>query len=376
VARWKPTELSARSSHLLALLAVAWVSSLASGGDGWVFERYTVGDTGPTDPDDILAADLDGDGDGDILVTEDPEMVWYENADGTGRAWQRHVARSDGPFMGTTVGDFDGDGDVDVASTADEQQAVWMENDGRGGVWTRHDVPVTGTIVDNMRSWDYDGDGREDLVIERYGPAPVHYCQAPSSEGSAWRCREIGVGAGLCLGDVDGDDRPDVVSGGRIFIAPKEPAEADWPVVDLAQVGDSFDKCAVGDVDGDGRTDLALSEGEGSRAVVVFGPDWARSETVWDAGETGLHTMQLADFDRDGDLDLFTAEIHDRGRTFVFENTDGRGTRWVRHEQVPGDLEGTHNAWIGDFNGDGRVDLLGKHYSGGPISIWFNSLPK
>jgi len=90
-----------------------------------------------------------------------------------------------------------------------------------------------------------------------------------------------------------------------------------------------------GDIDGDGRLDVAVSSEEGADGVVWYRNPGGASTGAWkqnvvvprNSGWEGMHTLQLADFDRDGDLDVLTAEMHNRGkaRVAVCENADGRG---------------------------------------------------
>ncbi|MCP4543857.1 MAG: hypothetical protein GY832_42630 [Chloroflexi bacterium] len=344
--------------------------------EGWNFDVQDVGDTRSTDCDDIVTADFDGDGDLDFALTEDPYISWYENDGANPPAWTMHTVTSDGGYMGMTAGDFDGDDDWDIAAghKGSGNHTYWFENDGDGGGWDKHQLPVSGDFIDNMRAHDYNGDGRDDLIIEQYGNDPVYYAPSPANPKGAWSSYQIGAGAGLSLGDVDEDGDMDVVTGGKVYLCPENPAQINWPLlVSDPPPGASFDKSAVGDVDRDGEPDILFSEGEGTQVVVYFGPDWSRSQTVF-TGNNGMHTLQFVDLDADGDLDVFAGEIHGSGRTFAFENADGDGTSWTPHEMAGGDPDGTHNGWVGDMNGDGRPDLLGKHYSGGQITVWYNTL--
>ena len=311
------------------------------------------------------------DGKLDFVIT-DSVLRWYRNNGGSPPSWTRFDVSS-ANYMGTAVGDYDGDGDLDISSgsKSGSHPYYWWENNGSGGGWTRHDTGASGDYWDNARSWDYNGDGRDDLIIEHYGGDNIYYCQAPADKNATWSCYRIGGSSGgLCIGDVDKDGDRDVISGGKVFTCPANPAQANWPSTTISAVS-GYDKCSVGDMNKDGNPDIAFSQGEGSNVKVAFGPNWTSVHTVFSSGNNGLHTMHVVDFDKDGDGDIFTAEIHNNQRVFLFENANGLGTSWTMHEQTKA---GCHNGWVGDFNGDGWIDLIGNHFTGGQISIWYNTL--
>ena len=85
----------------------------------------------------VFAADLDGDGDQDVLSASkvDNKIAWYENTDGAGHfgpqqviSTAAHAARS------VFAADVDGDGDLDVLSASFlDDKIAWYENtDGAG----------------------------------------------------------------------------------------------------------------------------------------------------------------------------------------------------------------------------------------------------
>ncbi|HBC05397.1 MAG TPA: hypothetical protein DC015_14660, partial [Aequorivita sp.] len=79
----------------------------------------------------IFLADLDGDGDMDILTTAFSldKIIWYENLDGQGNfSVQKIISNTaDGAFT-VVAGDLDGDGDMDVISGSDFSGLAWYEN--------------------------------------------------------------------------------------------------------------------------------------------------------------------------------------------------------------------------------------------------------
>jgi enediyne biosynthesis protein E4 len=128
--------------------------------------------------------------------------------------------------------------------------------------------------------------------------------------------RILAQGAGVCLGDVDGDGRPDV------FLARTEGANAlyrnlgDWRFEDIttsAGVGapDRFSTgCALVDIDGDGDLDLVLLATTGPNAIFLNDghAHFAEHRDLGlDPAGHGGTTIAMADVDGDGDLDLYVA---------------------------------------------------------------------
>jgi hypothetical protein len=126
------------------------------------------------DAQSVCAADVDGDGDIDILGAANADgIAWWEN----GNDWAEHTV--DDSFRGSLIysTDLDEDDDVDVLCLGaypytDDESIVWWENeDGLGTNWTEHIVAVDscGYIYANVA--DVDGDGDIDVLgaIARQG---------------------------------------------------------------------------------------------------------------------------------------------------------------------------------------------------------------
>ncbi len=118
------------------------------------------------DPSDVQAADIDGDGDLDVVSASsgDDKIAWYENTDGAGNFGPQQVISTDADSpQSVAVGDLDGDGDLDVLSGG-EGKIAWYENTDGAGNFGPQQVISTETAM-SLEVADLDGDGDLDVLV-------------------------------------------------------------------------------------------------------------------------------------------------------------------------------------------------------------------
>jgi len=117
----------------------------------------------------LFVADVDADGDADVLSASfgDNKIAWYENLDGAGSFGPQQVISTlvNGAYS-VFAADIDGDGDADVlAASLHLNRIVWFEN--QDGAGTFGDQRVVTDLADGARSVfaaDIDGDGDIDAL--------------------------------------------------------------------------------------------------------------------------------------------------------------------------------------------------------------------
>ena len=135
----------------------------------------------------VCAADLDGDGDVDVLSASrnDDTIAWYESDGASPPSWTTHtITTSANGAHGMFAVDVDGDGDVDVLSASQNDDTIaWYENDDD---WTRH---VISTAADGARSVfaiDVDGDGDVDALSASYSHDTVAWYENMDGSGGSF----------------------------------------------------------------------------------------------------------------------------------------------------------------------------------------------
>lgn len=323
------------------------------------------------------AWDADGDGWPDLFLTcYGPDVFYRNNGDGTFRADSTCGLGDPGWSTGVAAADYDGDGDVDV------YLARYVEG-----------LPVAAPPSDPPCTWRG--------VPAFCGPAGLAGAPdrlfASGGADDGWRfanadarldVRPPYYGLGALSGDFDDDGDADVYvandatpnllyrNDGGWLTEIAGPAGAALSGDGRPQAGMGL---AAGDVDGDGRADLVVSNFSHDHTVLYLARGPMRYEDASFASDLGSRTLAtlgwsvgLADFDNDADLDLFLANGHvfpavDRagiGTTYgqrnqVFEN-DGGLLRDAGERSGPG-LQVTlssRGAAFGDLDEDGDVDAL------------------
>ncbi|KAH8053302.1 hypothetical protein JL722_9525 [Aureococcus anophagefferens] len=311
----------------------------------------------------VLALDLDGDGDTDVLSASlhDAAVSWFAN-DGATTFAKRRVSHDAGAgAVAAFAIDVDGDGDVDLPwASHDDGVVAWYENDG-AQAFARRVLAEDADGASAVHAVDVDGDGAADVVAA-----------AVNADAVLWFARDDGlaeavVGASdavwsLHALDVDGDADADVLAASISYL---DDAVA-WYENDgagafveraIAPSSQYTQACFGVDVDGDGDVD-ALAASRLEDAVTWYENDGARSAArVVVAGADGADAVFALDVDGDGDVDVLAASYNDDTVAW-HQQVGGRGWRSFTERAVDEAAGGAAGVFAADVDGDGRADIL------------------
>ena len=232
-----------------------------------------------------LIGDLDGDGKSDLVSINSTTLSVFRN---TGSADTLSFATKEDYVFGTSgtkvaIGDLDGDGKPDlVVVNSVYLVSVYRNTSSSGSISFAAKVDLT-TVngAKDVAIGDMNGDGKPDLIVANGGSNSVSFLRNTGNKGTISFATKVDFPTGyitnkVAIGDLDGDGKPDLAvaasneswvllfrntgSSGSLSFAPKIHCSTG-----------SFPTCiAIGDLDGDGKPDLAVSNNSSSSVSVLL----------------------------------------------------------------------------------------------------------
>jgi len=166
--------------------SIAYWENADGSGTSW-YERTVDGDFAGAIS--VYSEDIDGDGDMDVLGAAylDDDIAWWENDNGSGTAWSKHIIYGNFDYASSVCSeDIDGDGDMDVLGAALTGRITWWENIGSATVWWERNIVSDFNGARSVHSADMDGDGDMDVLAAASLDDDITWWENLDGSGTSW----------------------------------------------------------------------------------------------------------------------------------------------------------------------------------------------
>ncbi|MDF1798792.1 MAG: VCBS repeat-containing protein [Planctomycetota bacterium] len=313
-------------------------------GGGEFADSQVLGESNGFEPAWIELADVNGDGDVDLLTswqtgTQQGSSVTWSEGLGAGQflpTLNPIIPLSVGPahtYTKVQAVDLNGDGDLDLVITDRATNQMIQVNNLGAGVFSPGFVFLTLPLVlDEIPSDldDYDNDGDVDLVIGNGTKFQIYDNDGTGQFAPPHLAPIFDEASALDLADLDGDGDLDLLYGAQAF-SPFSKDTAGW--------------------------------------IETLGPGSFAPYQLLDNGHQGIKTVEAADFDGDGSMDVLLASHFDG---LVRTHESGGAGAFSLASQVWGEPENVNTLAHGDIDQDGYPEVLLGSWSIGPLHLFHN----
>src|SRR6476469_6564751 len=358
-------------------------------------------------PNLVSIGDINGDGKPDLATANFNSASLLLNTTATGATTPTFAPQVDlitgVAVRGISIGDFNGDGKPDLAlANINENSVSILLNTIPTGATSPTFVPqgsfATGLNPGAISIGDINGDGKPDLAVANSSENSVSILlnttptgAAPLTFASPVPFPTSSFPFSVSIGDINGDGKPDLATANRdnstaSILLNTTPTGASTPTfatkLDFT-TGNSPQSVSIGDINGDGKPDLAVANAGSNTASILLNTTATGAATPTFATQVPFATgtnpasISIGDFNSDGKPDLATANAGSNNASILLNTTAPGAATPPFATQVPF-ATGTNpsSISIGDFNSDGKPDLATANSGGDNLSILLNTSPK
>ena len=371
-----------KRKNLILLFLFIYIGCYAQFGPQQIIEIVT------GNPRFVYSTDLDGDGRMDVLCALQGEnkIVWYQNTDGAGNFSTQRIITSSLQETTTVIAvDIDGDDDMDVLGVSGPlDKVVWFENlDGMGNFGPENIITIQADGAIGLYAADIDNDGDMDVLSASFLDNKIAWYENTESLGSFGPQQVLTNGAlstrDVYAEDLDGDGDMDVIAASTaddrvIWFENLDGLGNFGPLKVINSNANGVISIRAADIDGDGDKDVIAAifgDGKISWYENMDGLGNFSPEKIVTSLSLGVRIIQTADIDKDGDLDIVYASAGDDIIGWC-ENIDGLGTFGTR-QIITDEVMGSGAVCVADLDGDTDLDVISASIMDNKIA-WYKNL--
>ncbi len=347
--------------------------------------------------------DINNDGLKDVLFQEGNAyggwLGWLVHTTNNAE-WQVHII-SDSSKIGNDfaagdidAADIDNDGDTDVFGIVHEGEweakrepakIYWFENPS----WKAHYIGQVPSFIKDIEKADFNNDGNMDCVVITHSTHTIHiFYQQSNGWTEKFSDHVPNLHEGLAVGDINGDGFTDIATNGYWLLAPNECSSHNWQIKTIDEMwftgqGNGWwtfaTKNYCEDIDNDGMDEVFISHSEDKGYPLAWYDLIDIQKNLWKKNIVdsigACHTLQVKDFNNDGHYDILAGENQlrwddDSDPVNLYIN---KGDNTFIKDELS--RSGIYNGLAEDVDNDGDVDFIRlPSHEGKVLEVWYNQL--
>jgi hypothetical protein len=345
------------------------------------WKRHQIG-TMESNGTHIVYGDFDGDEKIDIAAANS----WFKNPGKLSKKWQKKTIEE--PMRNVAIAkDFNGDGLVDLFGTAGigskaNHTLVWSEQTPDG--FKTYTNLGTGGTGDFLQGISFLQVTNQLLLSWHNGGGGVHGVQIPAeTKSEEWPFSVLAKetqSEDLSVGDIDNDGDEDVLLGTKYL----RNNNGTFEVVSIGTVSDLKanampDRNDLADINGDGKLDAIVALEKGTHLVwfeQIKPTKWKRHIITAELMGQGF-SMDTADFDKDGDIDIVVGEHRGKpnNQVLIFENKNKGESwhQWIIDSGLANEIDHHDGTQAVDIDNDGDLDIISIGWRNKKVWVYENT---